>query len=1141
MIPILYEKTETTFTSNGLCRLPDATKCEVTEERNGQFELYMEYPVDGKNYKEIQTGRFIAATHDETRTAQPFEIYNVSSPLEGVIQVRAWHISYKLNNIILNPFTATSCSNALAAIPTNSINTNPFTFWTNKSVSGAFKLEVPKSVRAILGGTQGSILDTYGTGEYEFDKFAVKLWVNRGTNSGASLRYGKNLTSLEQELSAENQFDSIVPYWEKDGTVVRLDHAVVRTGGTANKTIVMDLSGDFEEAPTTAQLEARAQTIIDNSDNYMVRENITLDFVALWQTEEYKDIANLERIHLCDTVNIFYEKLGINATAKCIKVVYDTLRERYISLELGEPRTTLAQQIQQDIVQNVTSELPSQGDVAAAIEKATALLTGADGGYHVQLSDADGHPTDDLWMDTDDVNTAVNVLRINKNGIGFSTSGINGPYTSAWLIDGSFNADFITAGTLSADRIGAGSIAIGKLDNAAQAALMTSSSSKIQYYLSTSSSSATGGSWADTVPTWSSGKYIWTRVSTTKTFADSTTSTTTTTAVYDKALTTALSTAASADTAASNAQTTADGANSREQLIYRSSSGTAPSATTTWVTDATGGQNKWTTVRPQYSTTYPNLYVATQRQTVAQAANSGTTCSCTTPKLDETTTVIDGGHITTGTIDANLIRAGVLQDTAGKNSWNLTTGALTTTSLEATGYVYLNGGTGSYLNIPLSSTNPTNRYFRIEAPANYGDPFVIIRSDGEASSSSYGELTVSPGEIEWTDTDTKMLLTGHALTFSGGYSVGNSAVELGQLQGLRIYNRQGDSTSLHNDSINTTGTLSVGGATTLTGNLTVSGETNLTGNLGLSGAVAPFSFSNGTTSGPVLTLGTSTVTVPSASSSQSGVVTTGAQTFEGQKTFAKNPLVGTGTEAVDRFIQVRSNSGNITLESVGNANGDSNRGVWLGAHGTATSGKWAIRVDTDNNVFLGTHSVTGELTLNYGAQYTLLYFKPTTAVDDYTYGLFGLNVGSSTTPTQSRFYFQEESVSTADGATTGYKELYYLPASDSNRTTDATYNILTSKTRAFAAEQRVTIPANGSVTLTFTAYTRAVIFANGYSNNVQNVFIVTAASSSLVRKALGTSSQLTVTSSGLTMTVASTNASSAYLDIVVSSGTVTAS
>ena len=108
-----------------------------------------------------------------------------------------------------------------------------------------------------------------------------------------------------------------------------------------------------------------------------------------------------------------------------------------------------------------------------------------------------------------------------------------------------------------------------------------------------------------------------------------------------------------------NAQNTADAAAFREQIIYKSvASGGSATATTTWVTTATDTQNTWTTVRPTYNSSYPVLYVALQKQTMAQS--SGTTCSCTTPAIDNTTTVIDGGHITTGSIDANLITTGTL-------------------------------------------------------------------------------------------------------------------------------------------------------------------------------------------------------------------------------------------------------------------------------------------------------------------------------------------------------------------------------------------------------------------------------------------------------------------------------------------------
>lgn len=455
MIPILYPKTETAFTSIGIGKLAEATRCEVTEERNGEYELVLEYPVDGKHAADITEGAYILAKHDDGTDLQPFQIYKISTPLEGKITVNAWHISYALTSIILKPYTAGSLAAALSGITTNSMNTNPFTFWTDKTMTADFTLDVPASVRSVLGGMAGSILDIYGPGEYEFDKYTVKFYANRGSNKGVSIRYRKNLTSLDQEINASEKFNAVMPYWTGSDSKVVSDALVVRTGETADRAIAMDLSGEFDEAPTVAQLKARAQTIIDGSANYRVRENIKVDFVPLWQTEEYKTVAALQRVMLCDTVNIFYEKLGINATAKCIKVVYDTLRERYNSIELGEPRTTLGDQIRGEITQEITEKVPTKGFIETAIEKATELIAGGFGGYIKFVYLSDGTPSEMLIMDSPDESTAVNIIRLNQNGLGFSTDG-GATYANAWTIDGNLNADFITAGILNAARIQAG-------------------------------------------------------------------------------------------------------------------------------------------------------------------------------------------------------------------------------------------------------------------------------------------------------------------------------------------------------------------------------------------------------------------------------------------------------------------------------------------------------------------------------------------------------------------------------------------------------------------------------------------------------------------------------------------------------------
>lgn len=350
MIPKLYASTETAFASEGLGRLTDATRCEVTEERNGIYELVLEYPVGGPMINKIQVGCYIGATHDDDQDVQPFEIYKVSAPIRGVVTVNAWHISYKLNSVAVLPFTANSCANALAAIGTNSLNTNPFTFWTDKPVAAPFELKVPKNARNILGGEAGSILDVYGKGEYEFDKYTVKLWTNRGADNGVEIRYGKNLTALDYQQNGASVYNAVAPFWTNDSTTVYLDHLVVRTGETAGNAIALDLSGEFDEEPTAAQLEAAAQAYIDASDNYEIKENIKVDFYPIWEADERYEF---EKVRLCDTVTIIFEGYNIRAKAKAIKVVYDTLRDRYKYIELGEPKATFAQEVTALVSDNI--------------------------------------------------------------------------------------------------------------------------------------------------------------------------------------------------------------------------------------------------------------------------------------------------------------------------------------------------------------------------------------------------------------------------------------------------------------------------------------------------------------------------------------------------------------------------------------------------------------------------------------------------------------------------------------------------------------------------------------------------------------------------------------------------------------------
>ena len=461
MIPILYEQGETKFISQGIGSLADAISCTVTEERNGEYELEMTYPASGKLFSELTNGRLILAKPNDTSQTQPFRIYRISTPMSGKVTINAEHISYLLNGIPVAPFTATGMSAALNGLKNNSLVNNPFTCWTDiANGSTKFTVTVPKSFRACLGGTEGSILDTFSGSnppEFEFDRFAVKVHAQRGADRGVTIEYGKNLTDAKQENSIENTYTGVLAYWSNtdQSTVAKSDiqYASNHSNFANEKIFILDTSQDFPGEPTKTQLNTAAANYVKNNNVGTPKINLTVSFVNLWQSEEYKNTALLERVQLCDTVRVKFSFLGIDASAKVIKTVYNVLKERYDSIGLGESKSSFSDTIRQasGITGSVKAMVESNNSfLQSAIDRSTDLISGGLGGYVVINKNADGQPEEILVMDNADKTKAVNVIRINKNGIGFSKSGYNGPFSTAWTIDGAFNADFITSGIFSA-------------------------------------------------------------------------------------------------------------------------------------------------------------------------------------------------------------------------------------------------------------------------------------------------------------------------------------------------------------------------------------------------------------------------------------------------------------------------------------------------------------------------------------------------------------------------------------------------------------------------------------------------------------------------------------------------------------------
>ena len=291
MIPILYEKDEIAFASNGLGRLRDCISCVVTEERNGIYECDFEYPVDGTNYDRIQVGRIVGVTHDESDDIQPFDIVSFTRPINGVVTFHCVHISYRQSFLTVTGSNINSLSAAFTLL-SNSTPTNPFTYQTDKTSTGylASADGIPKTVRSMLGGVEGSILDAYG-GEYEWDRWNVILHSARGEAKNFSIRYGVNMLDYNEDYDIQGTYSSCMPYWTDGATTIVGDKQTSdnTTATGRDECIPLDVSEKFESQPTKAQVNSMGLSVMNTRNSTLPSQNIHIDFIRL-QDMGYEDL-----------------------------------------------------------------------------------------------------------------------------------------------------------------------------------------------------------------------------------------------------------------------------------------------------------------------------------------------------------------------------------------------------------------------------------------------------------------------------------------------------------------------------------------------------------------------------------------------------------------------------------------------------------------------------------------------------------------------------------------------------------------------------------------------------------------------------------------------------------------------------------
>lgn len=402
MIPILYERTETAFESEGLGRLTDAMRCEVTEERNGMYELEMDYPAEGLHFDLLAVERIIFATPAMNKQPQPFRIYDIRAKALGQVTVYARHVSYQLNAVPVAPFTASSIGEALTKVKQNAAGPCPFYFSADFSTSeGTITVKEPTPLRTVLGGEEGSILDTWHC-EYEWDRWNVIAHKSRGADNGVFIRYGKNLTDIDSSSSAENRYTGVYCYYNKSENITVTDtgeeqeeRTVVlpsgiywtgaETADTMQRVLMVDKTKDFEElgyVPTGQQLYEAAQAYASEHEVGAIQVSIDVDFVDLSQTTEYQGRENLETVNLCDTVWVQYPALGINVQSKVVKTVYDTLRDKYDSVTVGTVKMGLA-----EAMMSMGGSFGSTGFFVDSVPTEGSLNPVASGAVHAEFAE----------------------------------------------------------------------------------------------------------------------------------------------------------------------------------------------------------------------------------------------------------------------------------------------------------------------------------------------------------------------------------------------------------------------------------------------------------------------------------------------------------------------------------------------------------------------------------------------------------------------------------------------------------------------------------------------------------------------------------------------------------------------------------
>ncbi|RBR85102.1 phage minor structural protein, partial [Enterococcus faecalis] len=458
MIPVIFKPGEKDFTTNGLGRLIDATRCEITEEANGKYELEMDYPAISRFSDYFENGYQIKAKPNDLEEYHIFEIKQTfKDTFTNSIVIYAQSRTYKLGNRQVRLVTVDNRNGAEAMrlIEQNMDEPCDIKLYSDINTASSTVFEA-RNVLNCIAGEQGSLLQYWG-GEIKREPFKLSLLRRRGRDNVGTVRYGKDLKGLTIKFDWQSIVTKVLPFAELqsgvDGTSQRIYGDAVKSEYINKYPDVYAQYVQFTEDQGVKDLSSLNKvagkyftTLYPGSDKPKV--SIELEIEKLTDSEEAKEFAKMRNYNLFDTFTVYHKFYDIDIQTKVTGIVYDALAEKTIKITAGDIQVAFYKQQSQDF-QEAIKTLTKKDYMSNFIDYITDLINGVKGGSILQYPKNRPHTL--YFMDTDSTDTAKNVIAINNQGIGFSTTGWKGPFRNAWTIDGILNADFIRAGKIRSD------------------------------------------------------------------------------------------------------------------------------------------------------------------------------------------------------------------------------------------------------------------------------------------------------------------------------------------------------------------------------------------------------------------------------------------------------------------------------------------------------------------------------------------------------------------------------------------------------------------------------------------------------------------------------------------------------------------